>query len=747
MATSYQRRPDGKDPRSILDAVKNTPSQKLDPKLDALKEAADKIGEKGEKSAEKTELSHDLAAQIQASMGNAALQGLIKQGSETTTDSGDNTAQEQKQREEEAEEQEQEKEADSNEVERVLPIFGHAGGTSTGNSPWGVGHYFGGDDDADADPARRAGGRWRPMPSLPEPDEDAPLEGIGEEDGEDAELLDFAGAEEALGDAPWSPGLLSRGLRHAFRCALRPFSLELLAGLNRLDNAYGRGSAILKLLSAWADQPDARLLAVAVASHPVPTERLGFAGSIAHVLALSELILSGMDRGQWEPVLEVALDARTRGLAEEAAAALAPQGQLTAPAIFEHVQGELAEPADVDLADEAPGPALRALERVAAISVLPALDLWQQERMSAQGIGSADEELAAYDAMFGALFDEEAPPPGIRESDVTALFDGMNALLSAMGLLQVEVATAAMAALPWLDPQEASGICALFDTLLKRAARRLVRVGRDVEGLVGAEGEEALERLAALSQEAVALQGSTGLLRRGALCFLAGRLMPDAPADLQPAALPAGWEEAMALYQRGKTAEARDLLEQAIDEADDGDDEATLGRLHLLLGAWLLPAGFSGAAELHLDWAATLLGPAAPQLAAGAWLLLLSLHLDRDQPEEAREAAIQLDNIARDLGCPFTVAAAAIGAATAAQNPAVLEDGAWWLRDAGEGAALTLLRARWAEMSPGVAREPEQDGEQDGEQEDGEQDGEQEEAEGEQPWEPDGDGEQEWEPG
>ena len=51
MATSYQRRPDGKDPRSILDAVKNTPNQKLDPKLDALKEAADKIGERGEKAA------------------------------------------------------------------------------------------------------------------------------------------------------------------------------------------------------------------------------------------------------------------------------------------------------------------------------------------------------------------------------------------------------------------------------------------------------------------------------------------------------------------------------------------------------------------------------------------------------------------------------------------------------------------------------------------------------------------------
>lgn len=687
MATTFQRRPDGKDPRSVLDALKQTPDRKMDPRLDEARQKLERVDER-------TEISQDLASQLQASMGNDALRDLIKKGTETTTDSGENTAQEAQQQEEE--DLEQEKEPEAGEVERVMPIFGHAGGSATGSSPW-ASHMFGGDDDGEAAANSRAGGRWRPMPSLPDPDEDIELEESEDDTDEPEDPLDFEAATLALGDATILPTLLNRGLRHPHRCAIKNFSSEHLPNLNRLDNAYGRASALIHFMADHADHNEARVLAIAAEKALICSERMGFSGTIAHSLALAELILGAMPvQPDWTPLLDVLLDPNSRAQIEEASAILAPQGQLSAPALLEQVLGSLAEAAEIDFQEESHPAAWEVVRRISHLSPLPVLELWQEPAQAP----TEDEELSAMDALFEGLFERELPQEGITEEMLMPLFDGMNSLLGALGQAQVEVASAALPILRHGVAEEIVGICELFDSLLKRAARRLVRVGREVEGMIGSTDTAELTRLSA---EAVAARASADLLRRAALQSLSQQLLPPTTAPIH---LPKGWEEAKLWMDRAKTAEARQQLEAALEALEDSGQEAELAQLYLMTGAWMLEAGFGGAAELYLDWASTLSAKNNPALAAVAILLEMSLHLDRGWDEDAREAAMRLDSLGRDLNAPFVIAAAAIGASAASGQNNVLEDAAWWMQENGEGGALNLLKARWAEMAYAQKSEP-----------------------------------------
>ena len=111
MATSYQRRPDGKapdqrgrDPRAALDSELK--------KLDEQKKALEKRGE-GEG------LDPELAAKLQPQMGNAALAGLLNRGTETAA--AGEAALEEKEKEKEEEQEEEGEEREAGEVEHVLP--------------------------------------------------------------------------------------------------------------------------------------------------------------------------------------------------------------------------------------------------------------------------------------------------------------------------------------------------------------------------------------------------------------------------------------------------------------------------------------------------------------------------------------------------------------------------------------------------------------------------------------------------
>lgn len=677
MATSYQRRPDAKDPRSVMDAVKQAPDRNLDPNLRDTKQNLEKVDEKAE-------LSQDVAAQLQGAMGNSALQGLLKQGSDTSTASADGNALEaQKAQEEEKEVEGDDKEAEAGEVERVLPSFGHAGGGGGSGSPYDMGRFFGGDDDGEAGTVNNSGPRWRPMPSLPDPDEDMPLETEDQEDGEHSEEpLPFEEADERLGDLPVPVSLLTRGLRYTHRCCLPGFSAEKLADLNRMDNAYGRGSSLLRFLASFAERTDAKILAIAACRHPVASEKVGFSGAIAHILALCELVLREIPEG-WEPLLEASLDVSTRPQLDVAAAELAPLGKLTAPALLEEVVGEQWDPEDVDLLEEAHPAAFEALRRACRLSQLPALDLWNPAPAPVE----EDRQLEAMDTLFASLLGDDPGATGITEEQLQPLFDGMNALLGALGQAQAEVAAAGLVVLPWTEPGRIAGVCAVFDGMLKRVARRLVRVGRELEATIGTEDTE---KVTTLSSEAVGVRGSAELLRQAAFYTFAS-VLRDQPA--QEVELPEVWRQVEELVARGKTLEARDLLEGAVEQQEDA------GRLHLLNGAFLLENGFAGTAEVHLDWAATLLEKEAPALAAGALLMELGIQLGRDLRRDARATAQRLGELGRALEAPFVVVAAAIAEATAAEDRRILERAAVWLREHDAGGPLNVLKGRWVEMS------------------------------------------------
>lgn len=689
MAITQQRRPDAKDPKALLDAVKASPDRNVDPKL---REAQQKL----EKMDDKTEMSQDTAAQLQAMMGNAALAGLLNRGSETATSTAD-AAQKEAQEEVEEEGKDEGEDLEQSGVERVLPSFTNSAGTP-GGSPFSMGHFFGGDDDGEGASAQPAGARWRPMPSLPDPDEEEPLEEVeAAEDGEE-EGLDFGEAEVELGEAGIPEGMLQRGLRHPYRCALPDFSFERLVDLNRLDNAYGRGNTLLRLLATWAEQPDAKLLATAASFHPFAPEGSGFSGAITWVLALCELVLLQLpDRESWEPLFEVGLDGQTRPQVEQAAERLAPEGRLNAPAIVEFLVGERWEPEDVELLEEVHPAAAAVLARASFQAPLPLIDLWQPPPPPV----SADPELEAHDAHFLSLFGEEEPTGGYSDEALQPVFDSMNALLGALGLAQAEVATAALAVSPWAEVGQVAGVCSLFDDLIKKVARRLVRVGRELEDLVGTDDPAPIT---SLSAEAMGVRGSAEVLRRAAFCTLGAHLRTQPPIAV---VLPAAWEHAMAEVAREHTGEARKILEEAIEQAEDADQ----GRLSLLTGAWLLHAGFGTAAEGHLGWAAALLEKEEPHLAAGALLLLLSLRLSRGQ--DVGDLTDRLGKLGRELGASMVVAAAAIGELQATERLEVLQPAAAWMRTMEEGGALNLLKGRYAEWrlaerrrNPVVSPEP-----------------------------------------
>lgn len=164
----------------------------------------------------------------------------------------------------------------------------------------------------------------------------------------------------------------------------------------------------------------------------------------------------------------------------------------------------------------------------------------------------------------------------------------------------------------------------------------------------------------------------------------------------------------MAEVAREHTGEARKILEDAIEQAEDAEQ----GRLSLLTGAWLLHAGFGTAAEGHLGWAAALMEKDDPPLAAGALLLLLSLRLSRGQ--DVGDVTERLGKLGRELGASMVVAAAAIGELQATDRLEALQPAAAWLRTMEEGGALNLLKGRYAEWRledrlrhPPAAPEPE----------------------------------------
>lgn len=694
MATTHQRRPDGKAPDART-LVEPRDRAALDAQLQKLDEQKRILEQRGEAEGG---LDAEVAARLQPSMGNAAIAGLLNRSTDTASAQTGDTALEEAQ-EEDKEEEGEEKEA--GEIEHVLPSFSTGGGGGGGGSPpWAMGRMLGGDDDDDVEVLEAVTAAWRPMPVLPDPDEDGDLEADTPEAGapDTPDAIDLREALAALGEAPWRPAVLARGLRHARLLARRDFGPEALVDSAGLDHALGRARAMLRFVALHGDGLDAVLLARAAvgSGEPVFAPAGGFAGATARSLALVEVALASLPPG-WDAVLDVAVDPRARARVENVATVVSEAGGLSATALFEAVAGQPVEAADVDLVLGGHPAALAALAAAARPDPLPLVDLWARPSGRAgdtvAGPARADPQADALDAVLARFTGAaDAEGPGITHADVAALFESMNHLLGAIGAVLVEVASAGVAVAPYVDPRRVAGVLGETERVLRRAARRLYSAGEALEARIGTDDEE---RVRALSIDTLGVRSTADLARQSALATLGGWLLDSEPL---PPELPELYARAEAEAAAGRAASARALLDAAIVSAPPELE----GRMLLAGGTLLLRLGFPEAGQLAE--AAERLGTGV--LAAGARALAAGLALAREHWSAAEADAQAGLRLGAAFGLPYVVADAACTRATAIARrggdwrPGLVEAGAW-LRTRGEGAALNLLKARWGELAAG----------------------------------------------
>ncbi|MDP2309658.1 MAG: hypothetical protein Q8P18_26800 [Pseudomonadota bacterium] len=689
MATTHQRRPDGKAPDART-LVEPKDRAALDAQLQKLDEQQRILEQRGEAEGG---LDAEVAARLQPSMGNAAIAGLLNRSTDTASARSGDTALEEAQ-EEDKEEEGEEKEA--GEIEHVLPSFSTGGGGGGGSPPWAMGRMLGGDDDDDDLGALDATATsWRPMPVLPDSDDDDEIDLADREEAEDADepdAVDLREAHAALGEAPWRPSVLSRGLRHARLLTRRSFGPEGLVDASGLDHALGRARAMLRFVARHGDGLDAVLLARAAvgSGEPVFPPAAGFSGATARSLALVEVALASLPPG-WGAVLDVAVDPRARARVENVAVVVAETGGLSATALFDAIGGQPIEPAEVDLVLGGHPAALAALAAAARPAPLPLVDLWARPVGRAATSPRRDLEADALDAVLARFTGApDADGPGITASDVGALFESMNLLLGAIGAVLVEVAAAGVAVAPYVDARRIAGVLAETERVLRRAARRLYTGGEALEALLGSEDEE---RVHGLSVETLGVRSTADLARQTALATLASFLLDTAPL---PPELPELYVRAESEAAAGRAASARGLLDAAIVSAPPELE----GRMLLAGGGLLLRLGFPETGQLAE--AAEALGTGV--LAAGARSLAAGLALARGHWAAAEADAGAGLRLGVDFGLPYVVADAACTRASAIAGRggdwrASLHEPARWLRERGEGAALNLLKARWGELA------------------------------------------------
>lgn len=648
MAQGHGKRPDGK---AVELPQEKLARQKLEANLDTRTKEANRALEKAQGGGE---IDAEVAAQLQKGMGNAALASMVKQGTDTDTATTGAEATLDEAREKEGEEEEQEKE--TGDLEQELPSFsmggGGGGGTggSGGNSPWSMGKYFGGDGDDEGDPAVLGGPRWRPMPIPPDPDEDIEVDRIEEDDEvAPAAEVSLAEADERLGEAPWVPGVLSRGLRHPGRLVGR----TAVDPVGQVDPIWSRARAMLRFLAENAPAGNARELASAAAALGVADDTPLVVG-LARDLSLLEAALSELAPG-WAAVCDIAGDQRARARTEQTAAVLAPEGRLFAPDLLAATLGDSTPPVDVDLGRVAHPAAVTAVSRAARLSELPAISSWVPEVES-----QVSDEATALERLLDGALGEGDEAPSLHES-LGPLYRQLNRLLGALGVIQVEGAAAALAAWPWLADGVAEGVAGELDQTLRSIARRLVEMGRGIED---SAGNDDVEGVVALSSRLSGLASLAELTRLGAIRALAADLLdpegPKAVQELDPLA---------SLFERGRS----DAIRAQIAGRDD-----------LAAVAW----------RARLDGAPGVLRGGIYEGSTGLISLLVCA---------ADESAHGPCAEGRDLATvqparPYAVAYVAMLKAFANDGVALL-DAAASLREAGHGGPLNLLKAAFVEIN------------------------------------------------
>lgn len=709
MATSFQRRPDAKAIQDLFDPKKQNAVADLQKVLHELPESLRDAQKQGAQKEVDAEVSADVAAQLQPSMGNHAVQALLKRAGEQDAVAKGEDEQEQ-QEEEQGKEEGEDKDAQG--VERVLPSFS-AGGGGPAAPPWAMSHYFGGDDDDDGNLFLDDQPRWRPMPVPPDPDdEDVEFDEVGAEaPPNDPDAVDMRDADLALGRRPWEQTLLSRGLRWPARLARAGLRPELLVDQEGGNTAFGRARTMLRFLAVEADDPDVAILsrAAVAAGEALLAEGGGFSGAVSRNLAMVEVCLTQAgDRAGWERVLELRLDTRARPRAENAAATLGDGGQMTAEALVGEALGVTVPtpPGDDDEPDprfelvDGCHPALvSALTLVIRPEPIPALDVWSPSRAEPD----PDDALSVVEAAMASFLGVVPGFDGtVCEDDLASLYDGLNALLTTLGAMQAEICAAVLASWAHADADRLTGIAATLDHLLRDTARRLVEVGQAIEARVDSV---AIDEVVQLSVEAVAIRNRVELIRRALLASFGAAVGLEAGVGAGPRsgvahpALDRAWE----LWEHGRGGEARAVLQEL-------QAAALPGRARLGVASLLLTMGYSADSVGVLEAAARelLRGEAgeapAPELALGALILMTGLALGRGEGARAERLALTTGRLAARLGLPYAAADAAMSCASArAAQGLDWRDGllaaAEAAREGGDGGPFNLIKARWAELS------------------------------------------------
>lgn len=451
------------------------------------------------------ELAPEAAQNLQAKMGNQAINSMIAKNNGTEQQGPELEIEEEGQ---EVEEELPDQEEEGRETEEQRSSYGGsggggAGGGAGGQNPWDLEALFGGEDDGDGGtrPRRR---RMRPSAIRNFPGMGAqdllPEKQAGDLESEDLSGIDaLLGAlgmparPERWGDAVYQATevALADPRRIGRRTAIEPEDLVDRTGL--LD-PIGRPAEIGRFLSEAGDGLLARSLARVLAGPcsallPPATGHAGAAARLAS-LAVSACALEGGGQDTDRAVsLALRRDAWPDALA--IAQELGAGGNLFAPAIAEGVLGGKG----TILPDDEPEPAShlggRALERVVPEGPrihVPELDLCPTRTVD------EDARVAALDDMLERLMGgdpDAARDPLLTAEALAPVLSAATALVGALGRAQVEVAAAGVAVRRVSPRAPVQPILERADQVLRQLARGVVRDGRRLEKLVGTPVEQA----------------------------------------------------------------------------------------------------------------------------------------------------------------------------------------------------------------------------------------------------------------